>query len=202
MELGSRIRKLRVAANLSQDELAKKVYVVRQTISNWETNKTLPDLESLKLLADAFGVSADELLGSERQRAIDEFAEQRQQVVRSLLIYAACYAVQVMLCFVSVVVIANHGPDMWLAFDTFELVVSLAMLRFWWRAYRNLKAIKSEHDLRSMRDIAMFAQGFEPGDKLPDDFLYRVILPNWTVFSMCVIGLLMLTALVIYAGSL
>lgn len=202
MELGSRIRELRTKANLSQDELAKKVYVARQTVSNWENDKTLPDLESLKLLADAFGVSADELLGAERQRAIDEFAEQRQQVVRSLLTYAVCYAVQVVINFVSIVITANHGPDMWLKFDAFELVINLVLLKFWWGAYRRLHKIMREHDLRSMRDIAMFAQGFEPGDKLPDDFLYRVILPNWTVFSMCAIGLLMLTGLVIYAVSL
>ena len=48
--------------NLSQEELAEKVYVTRQTISNWETGKSYPDIHSLLLLSSLFNVSLDQLI--------------------------------------------------------------------------------------------------------------------------------------------
>lgn len=50
MELNKQIKKYRTMMNLSQEELAEKVYVTRQTISNWETGKSYPDIHSLLLL--------------------------------------------------------------------------------------------------------------------------------------------------------
>ncbi len=48
--------------NLSQEELAEKVYVTRQTISNWENNKNYPDIHSLLLLSSLFNISLDQLI--------------------------------------------------------------------------------------------------------------------------------------------
>ncbi len=60
MEIGNKIKKYREHINLSQEELADKVYVSRQTISNWENNKSYPDINSLKLLTSIFNVSLDD----------------------------------------------------------------------------------------------------------------------------------------------
>lgn len=49
MELSKQIKKYRAEANLSQEELADKVFVSRQTISNWENNKNYPDIKSLEI---------------------------------------------------------------------------------------------------------------------------------------------------------
>lgn len=57
------IKKLRIQQGLSQDELAERVHVVRQTISKWERGTSVPDADSLVALARALGVSAAELLG-------------------------------------------------------------------------------------------------------------------------------------------
>lgn len=62
MELGKQIRKYRNEQALSQDGLAEKVYVSRQTISNWENSKSYPDVNSLVLLSEVFGVSLDQLI--------------------------------------------------------------------------------------------------------------------------------------------
>ncbi len=62
MELCRQIKKYRAQLNLSQEELAEKVYVSRQTISNWETEKSYPDIHSLLLLSSLFGISLDELI--------------------------------------------------------------------------------------------------------------------------------------------
>ena len=57
------IKKLRTEQGLSQDELAERVHVVRQTVSKWERGTSVPDADSLVALARALGVSAAELLG-------------------------------------------------------------------------------------------------------------------------------------------
>lgn len=62
MELERRLAELRKEKNVSQEELAEKLYVSRQTISNWERGKTYPDINSLLLMANYFDVSLDYLI--------------------------------------------------------------------------------------------------------------------------------------------
>ena len=62
MELGSQIKRHRTDRGLSQDDLAAKIYVSRQTVSSWENDKTYPDVESLLLLSVLFDVTVDELI--------------------------------------------------------------------------------------------------------------------------------------------
>ena len=62
LELHTQIKKYRTNMNLSQEELAEKVYVTRQTISNWENNKSYPDIHSLLLLSSTFNISLDQLI--------------------------------------------------------------------------------------------------------------------------------------------
>lgn len=65
MDVGTRIREHREAAGMRQDELAELCRVSRQTISNWERNKTPPDIESLKVMAHEFGTTIDALVGDD-----------------------------------------------------------------------------------------------------------------------------------------
>ena len=51
MDISNQIKKRRTDMGLSQEELAERIYVSRQTISNWETDKTYPDIQSLLLLS-------------------------------------------------------------------------------------------------------------------------------------------------------
>lgn len=62
MEFGKQIKKLRQEAQLSQEELAERIYVSRQTISNWENDKSYPDVNSLVLLSETFQISLDKLI--------------------------------------------------------------------------------------------------------------------------------------------
>ena len=65
MKLNEKILYYRKAAKLSQEELAAQVGVSRQAVSKWELGETTPEVEKLVLLAIAFGVTTDELLGME-----------------------------------------------------------------------------------------------------------------------------------------
>ena len=65
MEIGNKIMELRKKSNLSQEELAEKVGVTRQTISKWELNETSPDIKQAKELSKIFKVSLDELVDND-----------------------------------------------------------------------------------------------------------------------------------------
>lgn len=62
MNLSKQIKALRENAKLSQEELAEKIYVSRQTISNWENEKSYPDVHNLLLLSVLFTVTLDDLV--------------------------------------------------------------------------------------------------------------------------------------------
>lgn len=62
MEIGQQIIRYRKQQALSQEKLAEKVYVSCQSISNWENDKTYPDIHSLLLLSQIFQVSLDQLI--------------------------------------------------------------------------------------------------------------------------------------------
>lgn len=64
-DIGKNIRLARLHRKLTQDELAQKVHTTRQTISNYETGRSRPDVETLQRLADALGIELTELLDRE-----------------------------------------------------------------------------------------------------------------------------------------
>ena len=61
--LGENIKNARKALGLSQEELAIKINVVRQTVSKWEKGLSVPDSDMLIMLSEALGVSVNTLLG-------------------------------------------------------------------------------------------------------------------------------------------
>jgi len=68
MRLGETIYRLRTAVNLSQGDLADALNVSRQSVSKWENDTAVPELEKLVKMSQLFGVTLDELVGMENQR--------------------------------------------------------------------------------------------------------------------------------------
>ena len=66
MTIGDNIRELRKEKNLSQTQLAKLLFLSQDTISLWERNKSLPDVNSLIKMTKIFNVSSDYILGIEK----------------------------------------------------------------------------------------------------------------------------------------
>lgn len=70
MEIEKRLKDARANAGLTQEQVAEKIMVSRQTISNWENGKSLPDIISIMNLSDLYQISIDELLkGDKRMKA-------------------------------------------------------------------------------------------------------------------------------------
>lgn len=62
MDIGNKIKEYRIRCNLNQEELANKLFVSRQTVSNWENNKFYPDIKSIALLCNIFNVSMQDFI--------------------------------------------------------------------------------------------------------------------------------------------
>ena len=69
MEIGKKLKNARIEAGLTQEKAAEKINVSRQTISNWENEKSYPDIISVIALSDLYSVSLDELLKGDQKMA-------------------------------------------------------------------------------------------------------------------------------------
>ncbi len=78
-KISKNIKKLRVARKLSQDDLAKMLFISRQAVSSWEVGRTQPDLEMIGKLSEIFGVPTEELLyGAKRNTALEESVKNKK----------------------------------------------------------------------------------------------------------------------------
>jgi len=69
--IGKHIKSYREQSKMTQEELAETLSVTRQAVSNWECGKTQPDIETLHKIADALGVTVEELIyGEKRQMTV------------------------------------------------------------------------------------------------------------------------------------
>ena len=66
MELGKKIKNLRMQKDITQEQLAERLFVSRVTVSKWERGRGYPNIDSLKLMADVFSISIDDLLSREQ----------------------------------------------------------------------------------------------------------------------------------------
>ena len=86
MELARQLKAKREERGLSQDEVSKAIFVSRQTISNWENDKTYPDVQSLLLLSQLFEVSIDELVRGDVVAMQQAIAEDSRILLAGLLL--------------------------------------------------------------------------------------------------------------------
>ena len=149
MELGKQIKKYRQEAQLTQDGLANRVYVSRQTISNWENDKSYPDVNSLVLLSEVFQISLDKLIKGD----VDTMKEViKQEEIQKLNRYGIIYTVLLVITVVSAVPLF-----LWLgvrAFLPWGIVFGVAM-------YFALKVekVKKDNDIQTYREIVAFSEG-------------------------------------------
>lgn len=75
MTFGQKLKKIRKENNLTQEQLAEKIFVTRTAISKWETDQGYPSIDSLKEISDLFSISIDELISDadiENKKLLDE----------------------------------------------------------------------------------------------------------------------------------
>ena len=62
MDIGEKLFELRKGKGLSQEEVAEKLNVTRQTVSKWETNQSTPDFDKIMPICELYGITTEELL--------------------------------------------------------------------------------------------------------------------------------------------
>ena len=149
MELGNQIKKMRNELSLSQDELAEKIFVSRQSISNWENDKTYPDIKSLILLSEVFSVSLDTLVKGdipEMKKKIDE--QEFVEFQRDSKIYTALF-IAVLLLPLPLTRLLD-----WWAFAVYLPLLGITM----YYAFR-LEKYKKKYDIQTYKEIVAFTEG-------------------------------------------
>lgn len=180
--VGARIRSLRENAGMSQGELASRVFVSRQTVINWEKGKTLPDVESVRLLSAVLGISIDALLDDRSEEYLRRTARQRKKLVLAFALNAGLIIETLVGLIVTTLAYELLPWDQAHAIGRVELLIRFAVLiPASWSAMQ-MNRVKREHGLSSMLEIAAFLEGYRPGASLPQTFVWRCLLPHWSLF--------------------
>lgn len=134
MDLGERLFELRKAKNLTQDDMAEKLNVTRQTVSKWETNQSTPDFDKIMPLCELFEIGVEELLTgkkpAEKQEKKEEKVLTKQEVKEksakvvsgSVFIYIAAVA------FLMIAIPVQHANPI-IASSVFLLLIGWATAR-------------------------------------------------------------------------
>ena len=149
MELGKRIKQYRNEKSLSQDILAEKVYVSRQTISNWENEKSYPDVHSLVLLSKVLDVSLDQLIKGDVKLMKELIYEEDQ---RRFGVLSNLFAVMMIATAVTPIPLvhffSNVGIGVWVAILGVTIYLAICVERE-----------KKKFDMQTYKEIVAFMEG-------------------------------------------
>lgn len=190
MELGKQIKKHRQEVQLSQEELAERVYVSRQTISNWENDKSYPDVNSLVLLSETFQISLDNLIKGDIEVMKDVI---QKEEIEKMNRYGKIYTILLITTAVSAVPLFKL-LGVW-ALIPWGIIWGISM----YFAFM-LEKIKKDNDVQTYKEIVAFSEGQLLDDiqkqreigKRPYQKILLVIGSGLITFAVCVlIGFLM-----------
>ena len=178
MELGNKIKYYRGEKEFSQEELAERVYVSRQTISNWENNKSYPDINSIVLLSEIFEISIDNLIKGDVEQMKKEIDSEE---VKKLNFYATMMVILMLVATILLMLmlkfIGLYG------FIPYFVLVACAMF-----FAIKVDKIKKDNDIQTYKEIVAFTEGKRldeiqkieekakrPYQKVIDGFLWAVV---------------------------
>lgn len=192
MEVGQRLKGLRAEAHMSQDDLAARVYVSRQTISSWENGKTYPDVQSLLLLSEIFDVTVDSLIKGDVEAMTKTVDSDVRTMKRLSYVMTVFIVLTVIACGWFSFQVAVWDWPIEQAVPTIVLALVLwgiAMFAALWA-----ERIKKEHDLITYREILAYWNG-KPVDRDTEKGRMERALPRrvkalrtigWTVVALII----------------
>ena len=149
MELGQRIKDYRNLNKMSQEELAERVYVSRQTISSWENDKSYPDIHSLLMLSEIFNVSLDDLVKGDIEIMKEKINE---NVISRFKKDSVIYGVLLILSIILIVPMNKYfgiiGDLIWLSIFAVSMYYAI-----------RLEKVKKENDIYTYKEIVAFQNG-------------------------------------------
>ena len=161
MELPQQLRVNRERLGLTQEDVAQRIFVSRQTVSSWETGKTYPDVQSLLLLSNLFGVSIDSLVKGDVEAMKETIVKDAVTMERLsigmvvlLLAGAACLVGWDLIWDEPVAAVPWLSWGVVVGMLIFALCSALAMV-----CACRVERLKKDHDLVTFREISAFMDG-------------------------------------------
>ena len=149
MDIGVRIKQYRERQGITQDELALKIFVSRQTISNWETNKSYPDIKSLVMLSNLFNVSLDDFVKEdveEMRKIIDK------EKIKEFNVMSCIFFIELLIVTISAYPLSKFygriGVLIWLLF----YLITFGTATF-------IEKFKKNNDIQTYKEIISFLDG-------------------------------------------
>ena len=149
MELGKQIKKYRNELSLSQDVLAEKVYVSRQTISNWENDKSYPDVNSLVRLSEVFNTSIDNLIKGDVEVMKEQVKnEDRKEFEKLSQVFAVLFLAAMITPIPLAHFLSYAGIAIWVVLMAVTLYVAI-----------KVEKKKKQFDIQTYKEIIAFSEG-------------------------------------------
>ena len=171
MTFGERLLAYRNAVNLSQEKLAEKVGVTRQTVSKWETNQSVPDFDKILPLCEVLGITTEELIKGEKENKNEQLEEIKQEnekaqkeymqkrnkkkaTVLSISIFLYCIATFALPYMIEVLRYEDaHAVMIWATLCTIATVIIVYFFVAYPNTYKEEKDKKGiEEDIKELND--------------------------------------------------
>lgn len=149
IDIGSKIKTLRLSKSMTQEQLAKALHVSAQAVSKWENGKSYPDIHSLLLLSALFDVSLDQLIKGDLETMKQEVnAADVKAMNRDAIIYSVLLAATIIL-----------PVPLLKWFGLYGLIPELLLWGSAMYFALRLERIKKANNVQSYREILAFSEG-------------------------------------------
>lgn len=149
IDIGSKIKTLRLSKSMTQEQLAKALHVSAQAVSKWENGKSYPDIHSLLLLSALFDVSLDQLIKGDLETMKQEVnAADVKAMNRDAIIYTVLLAATIIL-----------PVPLLKWFGLYGLIPELLLWGSAMYFARRLERIKKANNVQSYKEILAFSEG-------------------------------------------
>lgn len=149
MNIGLRIKKFREQQKISQEELALKIFVSRQTISNWETNKSCPDVKSLIMLSNIFNVSLDSFI-KEDVKEMRDIVE--KETIKKFNVMSFIFLAELIIIAISAYPLASIDGYI-------GIIIWLCLLAVTLYTTSKIERLKKNHNIQTYKEILAFIDG-------------------------------------------
>lgn len=149
MNINQQIKAYRLKQNISQEELAEKIFVTRQTVSNWENGKNYPDIHSLLLMSNLFGVSLDQLVKGDLNAMKDSI---KKEDIKVYTFWSNLYS----MLFISFII--SFAPLLYFL-DWYGVTISAILFIILIYVAFKVEKIKKANDIQTYKEIVAFLNG-------------------------------------------
>lgn len=188
MNLGERLYELRKSKNLSQEEVADKLNVTRQTVSKWETNQSTPDFDKIVPLSELFEIGVEELITGNKKESeeVKNEAQEEKKLSRNEIKQASAEVVSssILLFFIAIayvgIAVAVMNWDPVFVGCTFLILVGIGVTRIV-KHYMSVPKYEKTQQEEKRDSIAKQINGIIGGISLVAYFIISFATMAWHI---------------------